>query len=96
MDRKIFFLCSLSMQPSPHSTNSPRHSPRNIDSLYQLLKSRVFYKTDYASWLLDCMIHATLPIHPKFSLLIKEFVQWYAVTLSSYYIYVHAFCFLFF
>ncbi|KAI9265837.1 integrator complex subunit 2 [Helicostylum pulchrum] len=47
----------------------------NLDSFYQLLKGRVTHNIDYTKWLLDCMDNATLPIHPKFSLVIKEFVQ---------------------
>ncbi|KAI7897292.1 integrator complex subunit 2 [Mucor mucedo] len=46
----------------------------NLDSFYQLLKGRVSHNIDYTKWLLDCMTHATLPIHPKFSLVIREFV----------------------
>ncbi|RCI07062.1 Integrator complex subunit 2, partial [Rhizopus stolonifer] len=45
----------------------------SLDSFYQLLKGKVFYNTDYQSWLIECMRQATLPIHPKFSLIINEF-----------------------
>ncbi|OAD69143.1 hypothetical protein PHYBLDRAFT_149543 [Phycomyces blakesleeanus NRRL 1555(-)] len=59
------------MQPNSDSKRSP-----SLDSFYQLLRGRVFHNTtNYAGWLLDCMSNATLPIHPKFSLVIKEFVS---------------------
>ncbi|PHZ10671.1 uncharacterized protein RHIMIDRAFT_239493 [Rhizopus microsporus ATCC 52813] len=45
-----------------------------LDSFYQLLKARVFYNTDYQSWLLDYMKNATLPIHSKIGSIIHEFV----------------------
>ncbi|CAO3701938.1 unnamed protein product [Rhizopus stolonifer] len=45
----------------------------SLDSFYQLLKGQVFYNTDYQSSLIECMRQATLPIHPKFSLIINEF-----------------------
>ncbi|KAI8092453.1 integrator complex subunit 2 [Gilbertella persicaria] len=47
----------------------------DLDSFYQLLKARVFHNIDYQTWLLNSMNDATLPIHPKFSLVIDEFVQ---------------------
>lgn len=49
----------------------------SLDSFYQLLKGRVFYNIDYQLWLLDYMRQATLPIHPKFSLIINEFAMRY-------------------
>lgn len=50
----------------------------NLDSFYQLLKGRVVNNNDYTEWLIDCITHATLPIHPKFSLVINEFVLRYS------------------
>lgn len=47
----------------------------NLDSFYQLLKGNVTHNVDYSKWLIDCMTHATLPIHPKFSLVINQYVQ---------------------
>ncbi|KAI8096694.1 integrator complex subunit 2 [Halteromyces radiatus] len=66
---------------STSSNTTTTRSSHSIDSLYQLLKTRVFYKTNYTSWLLECMINVTLPLHSKFGLLIKEFV--YCIFLTS-------------
>ncbi|KAI9323255.1 integrator complex subunit 2 [Dichotomocladium elegans] len=48
----------------------------NLESFHQLLRGRIFYgDMDYGAWLMDCIIHATLPISPMFSIAIKEFVM---------------------
>jgi hypothetical protein len=62
----------------------------NLDSLYQLLKGRVFSQIDYRAWLLDCMEHATLPLHKNFSLVINEFVQ--RLVLLIYFFFFHMLC----
>lgn len=58
------------------SPSSKMKTP-SLDSFYQLLKARVFYNTDYQSWLLDYMKNATLPIHSKIGSIIHEFVTWF-------------------
>ncbi|CAO3625299.1 unnamed protein product [Cunninghamella blakesleeana] len=68
------------IENNPLLSNTNKRA-RNIDNLYQLLKNRVFYKTDYASWLFECIVNVTVPIHPKFGALIKEFV--YCVFLEN-------------
>ncbi|ORY95852.1 integrator complex subunit 2 [Syncephalastrum racemosum] len=53
-----------------------RHDSESLESFSQLLKARIFYgNVNYAEWLLNSMVNATLPIQPGFVHAIREFVS---------------------
>lgn len=53
-----------------------RHDSESLESFSQLLKARIFYgNVNYAEWLLNSMVNATLPIQPVFVHAIREFVS---------------------